>query len=670
MLLDGFVHPKRFADAVVSDSLPSLPAVSRQLVGIEDLPYFVILEKPVDCLSWKRGEYKMDFTSRPKPVLRYGNFGDGSTIQIPITIRPTWFLYETSLNAQHLGTIPCCNSVSDPSCESVALPIRLVDVSSPAGEICPFLAETRGKRGSYLTLSHRWGERQKTETTKDNIDRFKQVLPMDELPRTFKDAIMVTRQLGFQYIWIDSLCIIQHDKEDWLLHALDDDSNDQGLFLPRSDPLAVGICCPIKRKAVPKASAKVLNAVGRNCVWKYEWLKRDQGEADISDIIRHNTIVLRPRIASLWYKMQHSEWYNRGWVFQERVLSRRIIYYTGDKMYWDCLQEQGDEQGVETAQSSRNAWFSSETMTASTAQYFVEMLAREYSTCKLSKRKDNLLAIMGVCNKFRDYYGQTFHAGILDDGTGQSLLWHASEDSMPQYKDFHAPSWTWAGRSGKPSYYIPEPLETISEGLISRMSFRTRINCDSNNPHGLCEGTCISGDVSLIAPVGELLRGQKLYDMKFEGHNGPTESAPNQLLIWILGSGIHTSGISISRIDTERGTIAYNPRNLFLPRHTEILVDSSGHCIGYLVPDVSRPNNEPISVICAGVLLWKHRGPLVKEPFGGRVQGYRYNQERCIEIIGLEILADPPTRYRRIGRGRILCNAWFAQCTEENITIV
>ncbi|PQE07157.1 heterokaryon incompatibility -domain-containing protein [Rutstroemia sp. NJR-2017a BVV2] len=67
------------------------------------------------------------------------------------------------------------------------------------------------------------------------------------------------------------------------------------------------------------------------------------------------------------------------------------------------------------------------------------MLARGYSTSKLSKRKDNLLAIMGVCNKFGDHYGHTFHAGIPDDGTGQSLLWHASEDSMPQYKDFHAP---------------------------------------------------------------------------------------------------------------------------------------------------------------------------------------------------------------------------------------
>jgi len=118
MLLDGFVHPKSFTDVVVSgqtcklcrlmvcmysklqikspwspyeveksydtisSSLPSLPAVSREFVGIEGLPYFETLEKPADCLPWNRGEYQMDFKVKPKPVLRYGNFGDGSTIQV------------------------------------------------------------------------------------------------------------------------------------------------------------------------------------------------------------------------------------------------------------------------------------------------------------------------------------------------------------------------------------------------------------------------------------------------------------------------------------------------------------------------------------------------------------------------------------------------------------
>jgi len=125
------------------------------------------------------------------------------------------------------------------------------------------------------------------------------------------------------------------------VHALDDDSNDQGLFLPRNDPLAVRICCPVKRKAVPELSAKVPNAAGQNCAWKYEWLNNDEGEAGISDIIRYNTIVLRLRISNLWYKMQYSKWYNRGWVFQERVFSRRMIYYMGKhstRVSWTMVQ--------------------------------------------------------------------------------------------------------------------------------------------------------------------------------------------------------------------------------------------------------------------------------------------------------------------------------------------
>ncbi len=66
----------------MSDSLPALPKVSREVVGLEDPPYFEILGKSVDYLSWKQGEYEMDFTSRPNPILRYGNFSDGSTIQV------------------------------------------------------------------------------------------------------------------------------------------------------------------------------------------------------------------------------------------------------------------------------------------------------------------------------------------------------------------------------------------------------------------------------------------------------------------------------------------------------------------------------------------------------------------------------------------------------------
>ena len=40
-------------------------------------------------------------------------------------------------------------------------------------------------------------------------------IPTEALPRTFKDAIQLTRNLGVSYLWIDSLCIIQDSMEDW-----------------------------------------------------------------------------------------------------------------------------------------------------------------------------------------------------------------------------------------------------------------------------------------------------------------------------------------------------------------------------------------------------------------------------------------------------------------------
>lgn len=40
-------------------------------------------------------------------------------------------------------------------------------------------------------------------------------MPMSELPRNFRDAIIVTRVLGLRYLWIDSICIIQDSKDDW-----------------------------------------------------------------------------------------------------------------------------------------------------------------------------------------------------------------------------------------------------------------------------------------------------------------------------------------------------------------------------------------------------------------------------------------------------------------------
>jgi hypothetical protein len=96
------------------------------------------------------------------------------------------------------------------------LPHRVLDVTI-SDENSVRLVETQGKVGYWACLSHCWGEKQPLKTTRDpdTLSQHQIAIPWDTLPKTFQDAIFVTRALGIQYLWIDSLCIIQDDSVDW-----------------------------------------------------------------------------------------------------------------------------------------------------------------------------------------------------------------------------------------------------------------------------------------------------------------------------------------------------------------------------------------------------------------------------------------------------------------------
>jgi hypothetical protein len=71
----------------------------------------------------------------------------------------------------------------------------------------------------YMTLSYRWGSLTSLRLRKDNIDLLQEGLHISRLPRTFRDAILVTRRFSIQYLWIDALCIIQDSDSDWKREA-------------------------------------------------------------------------------------------------------------------------------------------------------------------------------------------------------------------------------------------------------------------------------------------------------------------------------------------------------------------------------------------------------------------------------------------------------------------
>ena len=94
------------------------------------------------------------------------------------------------------------------------MPLRLLDVDDNLSRGGIRLCESKSLCGNYITLSHCWGNESPFTTQHSSMESRKQGIKLDELPKTFQDAICITRELGVKYLWIDSLCICQDDKGD------------------------------------------------------------------------------------------------------------------------------------------------------------------------------------------------------------------------------------------------------------------------------------------------------------------------------------------------------------------------------------------------------------------------------------------------------------------------
>ncbi|KAK3642958.1 hypothetical protein LTR56_010555 [Elasticomyces elasticus] len=95
------------------------------------------------------------------------------------------------------------------------LPLRVVEVSNHRARV----VYSDGVVAPYLTLSHCWGSSPVIRLLRENIHALEKDIPWTSLSKTFQDAILLTWRLGFRYIWIDSLCILQDSTEDWEFHA-------------------------------------------------------------------------------------------------------------------------------------------------------------------------------------------------------------------------------------------------------------------------------------------------------------------------------------------------------------------------------------------------------------------------------------------------------------------
>lgn len=178
-------------------------------------------------------------------------------------------------------------------------------------------------REPYATLSHCWSSHPPFKLLKDNLLELTKEIFLAALPRVFQDALEATRRLGLRYIWIDSICIIQDSEEDWRresanmnavytnsycnIAAADAKEETRGCFFDR-DPSAVR---PLRLHV--------------------DWEQLSGNYYAASNTQRFpKTVTLAPL-------------YKRAWVYQERMLSPRIIHCCSNQLYWECHELRASE---------------------------------------------------------------------------------------------------------------------------------------------------------------------------------------------------------------------------------------------------------------------------------------------------------------------------------------
>ena len=71
----------------------------------------------------------------------------------------------------------------------------------------------------YTAVSYCWGANQNILLLTTNVNAYTECIPVESLPRTIADAVIITRKMKLRYLWVDALCILQNSEED-LAHEL------------------------------------------------------------------------------------------------------------------------------------------------------------------------------------------------------------------------------------------------------------------------------------------------------------------------------------------------------------------------------------------------------------------------------------------------------------------
>jgi hypothetical protein len=143
--------------------------------------------------------------------VRWGNIASSPISEEGVATLTNWI---THCDAGHLD---CSTDRLHRQIEQSFVPTRLVKLEDHLDQYVRLVSPSGPVR--YIALSYCWGTSEQSRTLRANIQSRERQLEVAQLPQTLKDAILMTRSLGIQYLWIDSLCIVQDNHEEWAIES-------------------------------------------------------------------------------------------------------------------------------------------------------------------------------------------------------------------------------------------------------------------------------------------------------------------------------------------------------------------------------------------------------------------------------------------------------------------
>ncbi|CAG9983731.1 unnamed protein product [Clonostachys byssicola] len=323
--------------------------------------------------------------------------------------------------------------------EGIHIPgFRLVDVE----DMC--IWEDREEHAPpFATLSYVWGTEPFLRLVKDNLEALMTPgsLRNAPLPLTISDAIEVCRNLQIRYIWIDSLCIIQDDESDML------ETIDSMDTIYRQSIVTIVAAAGVNAHAgIPGVRPGTRTLVQQQL---------EVRGVPLIDSVDHRQLRMQTSYEEPQW-ISGTPWAQRAWTFQEALVSRRILFFTAELVYWSCHQGLLSEDTVEH--------FEHLTRSVRLDDHFdpleYQQIATTFSRRRLTFESDLGRAYLGTQNYLDTKWGgQKFSWGLPHGAFGSFLMWewdfsttrrqrqgtHPIKETNGTIARVPFPTWSWMG---------------------------------------------------------------------------------------------------------------------------------------------------------------------------------------------------------------------------------